>query len=259
MHTLQNGFLSIAGLAWATLLPAQAASVADLVRAYPEARLRIEGPALIWPDGTRMAIDDGRGGKSAEERLADPDLKDMVLQTYPAGAPIATPAPDFDPGRARNAAFFNQLYGDCRKGEVTANLVKVAWLPSKHGQPVLFNARHGAATRLAAVSARLDALPSTFDAYLLPTAGTYHCRPIAGTTRLSAHGHAIAIDIAVGHAHYWRWPTAGRPGVSPYANAIPAEIVAAFEAEGFIWGGRWSHYDTMHFEYRPELTPAPPR
>jgi hypothetical protein len=27
----------------------------------------------------------------------------------------------------------------------------------------------------------------------------------------------------------------------------------AFEAEGFIWGGRWYHYDTMHFEYRPEL------
>ncbi|MDD5211432.1 MAG: M15 family metallopeptidase, partial [Sulfuricurvum sp.] len=22
---------------------------------------------------------------------------------------------------------------------------------------------------------------------------------------------------------------------------------------GFIWGGRWYHYDTMHFEYRPEL------
>jgi hypothetical protein len=20
-----------------------------------------------------------------------------------------------------------------------------------------------------------------------------------------------------------------------------------------VWGGRWYHYDTMHFEYRPEL------
>jgi hypothetical protein len=26
-----------------------------------------------------------------------------------------------------------------------------------------------------------------------------------------------------------------------------------FEQHGFIWGGRWAHYDTMHFEYRPEL------
>jgi hypothetical protein len=38
-----------------------------------------------------------------------------------------------------------------------------------------------------------------------------------------------------------------------WANQIPQVIVDAFEAEGFIWGGRWYHYDTMHFEYRPEL------
>jgi len=24
----------------------------------------------------------------------------------------------------------------------------------------------------------------------------------------------------------------------------------------FIWGGRWYHFDTMHFEYRPELLDA---
>ena len=38
-----------------------------------------------------------------------------------------------------------------------------------------------------------------------------------------------------------------------WRNVVPQEIVDAFEAEGFIWGGRWLHYDTMHFEYRPEL------
>ena len=30
-------------------------------------------------------------------------------------------------------------------------------------------------------------------------------------------------------------------------------IVKVFEKYGFIWGGRWYHYDTMHFEYRPEF------
>jgi hypothetical protein len=39
---------------------------------------------------------------------------------------------------------------------------------------------------------------------------------------------------------------------------MPREIVDAFERHGFIWGGRWYHYDTMHFEYRPELL-APAR
>jgi D-alanyl-D-alanine carboxypeptidase len=28
---------------------------------------------------------------------------------------------------------------------------------------------------------------------------------------------------------------------------------AIFEQHGFVWGGKWRHHDTMHFEYRPEL------
>ena len=39
----------------------------------------------------------------------------------------------------------------------------------------------------------------------------------------------------------------------PYKNRIPHRIVEIFERHGFIWGGKWYHYDTMHFEYRPEL------
>jgi peptidoglycan L-alanyl-D-glutamate endopeptidase CwlK len=32
--------------------------------------------------------------------------------------------------------------------------------------------------------------------------------------------------------------------------------VTIFENHGFIWGGKWYHFDTMHFEYRPELLVA---
>jgi hypothetical protein len=42
-----------------------------------------------------------------------------------------------------------------------------------------------------------------------------------------------------------------------YKNRIPLELVAIFEKHGFIWGGKWYHYDTMHFEYRPELLVSP--
>jgi len=38
-----------------------------------------------------------------------------------------------------------------------------------------------------------------------------------------------------------------------HINEIPWEIVHIFEKHGFIWGGKWYHYDTMHFEYRPEM------
>ena len=50
---------------------------------------------------------------------------------------------------------------------------------------------------------------------------------------------------------YWYW----RPhdGAIVYRNRMPEEIVAIFEKHGFIWGGKWYHFDTMHFEFRPEL------
>ena len=45
----------------------------------------------------------------------------------------------------------------------------------------------------------------------------------------------------------------GASGAPRYRNRVPFDIVAVFERHGFIWGGKWSHFDTMHFEYRPEL------
>jgi len=103
------------------------------------------------------------------------------------------------------------------------------------------------------VSDELDKLPQRFLAYLRPTQGTYNCRAIAGTNRYSAHRFGIAIDIAGAHSHYWAWSKPEANGRFPYKNEIPREIVHIFEKHGFIWGGKWYHYDTMHFEYRPEL------
>ncbi len=72
----------------------------------------------------------------------------------------------------------------------------------------------------------------------------------ASRSQRSMHGYGIAIDLASAQADYWRWSGGER---ARYRNRLPAEIVAAFERHGFIWGGRWRHFDTMHFEYRPEL------
>ncbi|MBV8131284.1 MAG: M15 family metallopeptidase, partial [Alphaproteobacteria bacterium] len=66
------------------------------------------------------------------------------------------------------------------------------------------------------------------------------------------HSWGAAIDINAAHADYWLWHGSGVIGAGP-VNRIPPEIVTIFERHGFIWGGKWSHYDTMHFEYRPEL------
>jgi D-alanyl-D-alanine carboxypeptidase len=244
-------FVGGLALSCAIFAPAMAESPAErLVRAYPDQLAAMEGNDLVWKDGTRMKVDDGRGPKTFEQWLAEPDLKDMFAIAYPAGELSMPPKPESDPGRARNAAFFTKMYGDCTKGETTKNLVEITWLPKKSGQRLKVSHINGVAEKLTAISKALDELPTDFDVYLKPSEGTYVCRPIAGSSQLSAHGYGIAIDIATKHAHYWRW---SKGGAASYQNKIPPEIVRIFEDNGFIWGGKWWHYDTMHFEYRPEL------
>ena len=66
------------------------------------------------------------------------------------------------------------------------------------------------------------------------------------------HAWGAAIDINPAKSDYWLWHRA-TAGLADRVNRVPLEIVRVFERHGFIWGGRWVHYDTMHFEYRPEL------
>jgi hypothetical protein len=220
-----------------------------LVRAYPAFLAGVSDGHVVWRDGTRMPLSDGVAGKSFEEMLARPDLDDMFALPYPAGAPSLPPTDD--PGRVRNFAFFAKMYGDCREGAVTGRLKPVAWMPKHGGGTLMVTAVNGADQKLAAAVAELETLPpAMIRSFLVPSAGTYNCRPIAGTDRPSAHGFGIAIDISLRYSDYWRW----RPG-GAYRNRIPAEIVAIFERHGFIWGGKWKSFDTMHFEYRPELLP----
>ncbi len=251
----------LAALAAAAGSPARsddAASMAAagrrLVAAYPDHLERVDGGEIVWRDGTRMAIGN-IADRLPAETIAAPTLADMFRWPYPAGVPAAVPPPGHDPGRARHRAFFDRMYGDCTRGGVAASLVDVEWLPQKRGGKVRVTRINGVAGRLAAVSRELDRLPRTFDRFLVPSAGAYACRPIAGTRRPSAHGYGIAIDIAIAPSSYWRWHGAAGGTAPRWRNRIPMEIVAIFERHGFIWGGRWSHYDTMHFEYRPELLP----
>jgi hypothetical protein len=242
------------GIVQATALDeTQSGAVATLVKAYPDFLDRIDGNDLVWKDGTRQRIDDGKAAKSFEAMLDDPDIKDMFALTYPAGDKGLAPAINFDPGRIRYMPLFLKMYGDCQKTNIAAGAADVVWLRSKYGKTVRFSKINGAAAALQKVADELDRLPDKFLEYLRPLQGSYNCRPIAGTNRLSAHGLGIAVDIAAAHSHYWLWSKPDASGRVSYKNEIPWEIVRVFEAHGFVWGGKWYHYDTMHFEYRPEI------
>ena len=84
---------------------------------------------------------------------------------------------------------------------------------------------------------------------------TFYWRKVRGAQRQSAHSYGIAIDINVGFSNYWLWTNRGAKETDRirYENRIPQGLVHIFERHGFIWGGRWYHYDTMHFEFRPEF------
>ncbi len=223
------------------------------MRAYPEQFAGIEGNFLVWKDGTRMPISDGKAGKDFETLLNDPDIDDMFIQPYRAGPSTGEPGVNADPGRIRYEPLFLKMYGDCRKGGFEGKMRKVAWMPSRGGGSVAFTTVNGAADHLEAAIRDLEKLPARFTRYLVPSAGTLNCRAIAGTKRLSMHAYGAAIDINTKFTDYWLWAKAPKGGAIPYRNKIPFEIVDIFERHGFVWGGKWYHYDTMHFEYRPEL------
>jgi len=112
-----------------------------------------------------------------------------------------------------------------------------------------------AAAALASVAAELKKLPARQHKFFRKTAGTFNWRAIKGSDVRSLHSYGLAIDVGVPYADYWRWAGLDPKKFGPpaYRNRFPREVVEAFERHGFVWGGRWSWFDTMHFEYRPEL------
>ncbi len=242
-------------LAAATLVCAQddqvGAALDALVAAYPDALAGHDGKALRWRDGTVMPVSDGAENKTFPDLLRHASIIDQFRIPYPRGPLAKPPAVDADPGRFRNTAFFKKMYGDCQKGEVSTRLVSIPWLPKTWVQSIRVTSVNSVDDHLRAVSVEIDALPEKIKRAAYPIAGTYNCRPVADIGQPSAHGYGIAIDLNTAFSDYWYWRPHGGPLL--YRNRMSEEIVAIFEKHGFIWGGKWYHYDTMHFEFRPEL------
>jgi flavodoxin len=89
----------------------------------------------------------------------------------------------------------------------------------------------------------------------------WNWRNIAGSENRSFHSYGAAVDLLMkaqaDRETYWQWTAAKgidwRTVPAEKRQNPPVAVIRAFEEQGFIWGGRWSRYDTMHFEYHPEL------
>jgi hypothetical protein len=197
------------------------------------------GWQAILPNGREVPYDDGRT-KTFDQKLAEPDLKDMFAVPYRRGPIRPVDVVDDDPGRIRFEPLFAATYGETPRH---VDLVSVEFA----GHALAVHRRVAPALERVWARLREPALAPYFE----QMGGTFVWREILGTHRRSPHSWGIAVDIGVPHSDYWEWAKPREP--IRWRNRIPQAIVDAFEAEGFIWAGRWFHYDTMHFEYRPEL------
>lgn len=221
---------------------------------------------------------DGRNF-SFHDRLSWMDVASIFLLPYKTGPiPLPETRKNHDPGRLRVEEILKSVYGST-EAEVRANLVPTAFL----GQTIQFQKQLGASAALERVSRQLllaaekDPSLATF---LKPFTSAavdlrfyaFAWRNVAGTQRLSTHSFGTGLDLNTERGpQYWLWdekrlnPAKAALGEDAYRDDhyIPTgkpifhpKAVDIFEKNGFIWGGKWNHYDTMHFEYRPEFIPG---
>jgi hypothetical protein len=246
-----------------------------LWRAYPDAVrgfkqnskgwefLLRNGPEIPYSDGLQVTI---------LERMEGADLESILCQAYPFSRVSLPVKPGQEAGRFRNYELLKAAYGATPE-EVKKNLVVVDFA----GLAVEFNQNNGAAQALHDAAVEIQRDPEAM-AYVKRVAGirlegarafklkrspnisSWNWRCIEGTRRLSAHSFGIALDLnktRISKPSYWRWlnPKKYPGGFERVTDLEPVSwpLVEIFEKHGFIWGGKWHHFDTMHFEYRPEF------
>lgn len=225
--------------------------VAALELAYPGLKVDIAGGQVRMPGGQALPLgrDDGRASKSL---LKDARIAEQFRYPYPLDFTLEPrQTPWMDPGRVRNDAFFRALYFN-DESAARASLKKVQYR-GKSRVNYYMTDKHGVACQLAAALEAIANGPDAAHPSLRNVGGSFNWRKIAGTNRLSAHSFGIALDLNTKYGGYWRWSGEPEGQVGAYRNGIPEGVVRTLERYGFIWGGKWHHYDGMHFEYRPEL------
>jgi len=224
-----------------------------LMLAYPEYVVGVDKKNddevyLIMKSGKKLIYDDKKH-KNHEEKLANPDLQDMLEQDYPLEKGTEIMDKTFDPGRARHYELLNEVYGNS-KNVIEKNLISLKYGYTNYQ----FNSKNKANTSLEDALKEAMTLAKTrgdIGSILYPASGTYNYRVISGTGRLSPHSYGIAIDLKSDKRDYWKWSSEkqGKERLKDY----PKELVEAFEKNNFVWGGKWGHFDILHFEYRPEI------
>lgn len=162
--------------------------------------------------------------------------------------------------RMRFNRFLDALYQISTQSEADRLMVRISFLDlTTRVHPLLVEPLARIETRIREAAA---SDPETAEFVRgLAQAAAYNWRNISGTVRRSYHSYGVAMDLVPKSYNrkqaYWQW--ADDAGISEWWSIpledrwpVPQSVIDAFEENGFIWGGKWSLFDNIHFEYRPE-------
>ncbi|HQC17226.1 MAG TPA: M15 family metallopeptidase [Rectinema sp.] len=158
-------------------------------------------------------------------------------------------------------SFFEAIYDTSTRKDVERHITKTMFL----GKQV--SVHEEIVELLARVEEQILAAAQTDDAVKafmksISSIEGYSWRQIRDTNGISFHSMGLAIDILPrswqNKIIYWNWEkNKGNEDwmLIPLSERWmpPKRVIDIFEKEGFIWGGKWTVWDNMHFEYRPEL------
>ncbi len=231
--------------------------ISCILKAYPDTfKTAAQVEAFYNQSSHDSAELDYKDNASYEYLLEHADLNAQMLMPYPMASLDSPPATNFDPGRIRSDSFFKYVYGKTEQ-EVLAHTELVYWGPCKCN--IRFSSLNHAAESLRDVE-KIISMDPVLSSYVRVPAGSYANRNIKGTNRKSVHAYAAAVDFNLpsGMSKYWIWSGCQNKTTCEYPKNVLSDrdlprLVKVFEDHGFIWGGKWYHFDTVHFEYRPEL------
>jgi hypothetical protein len=247
-------------------------------KAYPEAIERAEFRGGDWAVLLR-----GRWFFWAEGRLLPEELRDKQgdysPQSFYSYSPDLPPWKEPEPELAarlknvlsnrranppnRYPGFYDTLWEAHTRDESYRNLKNISFLGKT------FLVHKALEARLIKVEGRILEAAKTDPSVgewikNIGSIGAWNWRNVAATVSRSYHSYGVALDIQPknlrGLQTYWQWTADNNPEWYnvPYSGRShpPDSVVKAFEAQGFCWGGKWALFDTMHFEYRPEIMAA---
>ena len=203
---------------------------------------------LVMKDGRKVLYDDMQD-KNYNQKIYKADIHDTLEDIYPLGDINEVREENRDPGRFRSYQFLGAVYGE-GESTIRKNLKNYS---TKFGN-LQFNSKNAAGDNLKKAldeAYELCKKDSKISNFIYPTSGTFNYRVVQDTGLLSPHSFGIAIDLHKNDSDYWKWVTKekGSKRIAEY----PKELVKVFENNGFVWGGKWAHFDILHFEYRPEI------